>query len=77
MLISHRKKFIYAKTSKTASTSLKVYFEPYCFEEGKWETQRTFPQDMHENEFGIVGSRGIKRNGKRNRDHKWWGICPP
>jgi hypothetical protein len=30
MLVSHRHQFIYTKTMKTASTSVEVYFEPFC-----------------------------------------------
>jgi hypothetical protein len=30
MLLSHEKQFIYFKTKKTASTSVEIYFEPYC-----------------------------------------------
>ena len=30
MLISHKKKFIYLKTKKTASTTVEIYFEPEC-----------------------------------------------
>ena len=37
MLISHRKQFIYTKTYKTAGTSVEVYFEPYCMQEGEWK----------------------------------------
>ena len=30
MLISHRKKFIFTKTKKTAGTSVESVFETYC-----------------------------------------------
>lgn len=33
MLVSHRKKFIFAKTKKTASTSVESVFETYCIHE--------------------------------------------
>src|SRR5689334_12041430 len=55
MLISHRKRFIYTKTVKTAGTSVESYFEPYCMREGEW----TFSHAREESvsEAGIVGIR--------------------
>lgn len=35
MLISHRKRFIFTKTAKTAGTSVESYFEQYCMPEGE------------------------------------------
>ena len=39
MLVSHRYKFIYTKTRKTAGSSVESYFEPFCMPDGEW-TQR-------------------------------------
>jgi len=41
MLVSHRKKFIYTKTAKTAGTSVESYFEPFCLPEGDWKLEHT------------------------------------
>jgi hypothetical protein len=37
MLISHRKRFIFFKTSKTAGTSVESFFEKFCYAEGEWK----------------------------------------
>jgi hypothetical protein len=59
MLVSHRKKFIYTKTAKTAGTSVESYFERYCMPEGEWEEEHS--REMHVSEAGIIGFRGAKR----------------
>lgn len=56
MLISHRKRFIFTKTSKTAGTSVESYFEPYCMPEGEW--QLSHDRDEHVSDAGIIGYRG-------------------
>ena len=55
MLVSHRKKFIYTKTVKTAGTSVESFFEALCMEEGKWSFSDR--RNMHISESGIIGSR--------------------
>jgi hypothetical protein len=55
MLISHRKRFIYTKTVKTAGTSVESYFEPYCMREGEWSFSH--PRAEYVSEAGIVGIR--------------------
>jgi hypothetical protein len=55
MLVSHRKRFIYTKTLKTASTSVESYFEPYCMSEGEWSFTKGRPE--HISEAGIIGCR--------------------
>lgn len=54
MLISHRFKFIYLKTRKTASTSVEVYFEPCCVDPERVEppSQARAPEVS---EWGVVG----------------------
>lgn len=70
MLVSHRKRFIYTKTVKTASTSVEVFFEPYCMYEGEWTLSHT--RDEYVSEAGIVGYRGAAPPpGTR-----WWNHMP-
>lgn len=71
MLISHRKRFIYTKTLKSASTSVEVYFEPYCFPPGQYHFMHFRPQ--YESESGIVGFRGRNRDNVGNR---WYHHAP-
>jgi len=55
-LVSHRKKFIFLKTAKTAGTSVECYFEKYCLPEGEYVFSHQ--REMHYSEAGIVGARG-------------------
>jgi len=71
MLISHRKKFIYTKTIKTAGTSVEAYFEPYCFPPGEYQFLHARPQ--YESEAGVVGFRGLKREDDGNY---WYHHAP-
>lgn len=59
MLISHRHRFIYTKTIKTAGTSVEAYFEPSCMAEGAW--QESHSRAEHVSPEGIVGARGALR----------------
>ena len=59
MLVSHRKKFIYTKTAKTAGTSVESYFERYCMPEGEWTEEHSREEYM--SEAGIIGFRGANR----------------
>lgn len=56
MLVSHLKKFIYTKTSKTGGTSVECYFERYCFPAGQWTFSHA--REVHESAAGIAGYRG-------------------
>ena len=56
MLVSHKKKFIFIKSKKTASTSVEVYFERYCVPDNRWEP--THYRDQLVSDAGIVGHRG-------------------
>lgn len=60
MLISHRKKFIYTKTVKTAGTSVEVFFERYCVPEGPYTPTHATPVKI--SEAGIIGLRGSRKN---------------
>ena len=69
MLISHRKKFIFTKTIKTAGTSVESYFEKYCMPENKWKFSHT--REEYVSEEGIIGFRGTNPSGK-----KWYNHMP-
>lgn len=56
MLVSHRKKFIYIKTIKTAGTSVESYFEKYCMPEGEWNYSEG--REEYYGDTGIIGYRG-------------------
>ena len=56
MLVSHRKRFIYTKTIKTAGTSVESYFEKYCVPEGSWQFSHARAEQI--GEAGIIGYRG-------------------
>lgn len=57
MLVSHRKRFIYMKTIKTAGTSVESYFEQYCMRENEWKFMNS--RDQYVTEAGIIGFRGV------------------
>jgi hypothetical protein len=57
VLVSHKKKFIYLKTVKTAGTSVEIFFEEFCTPK-----PRTYAIGQHHarsrvSKFGIVGTR--------------------
>ena len=56
MLVSHRHRFIYTKTTKTGGTSVESYFEPYCMADGEWT--QAHARDEYASASGIVGFRG-------------------
>jgi hypothetical protein len=56
MLVSHRYKFIFLKTRKTASTSVEYYFEPFCL--GPEEDSPGDQALPYESSHGIIGKRG-------------------
>jgi len=56
MLVSHRKRFIFTKTVKTAGTSVESYFEKYCMPDGEW--QESHSRKEYVSETGIIGCRG-------------------
>ena len=64
MLISHRKKFIFTKTVKTAGTSVESFFEKYCMPEGEWNEAHA--REEYVTDTGIIGYRG------RNRGSQTW-----
>jgi len=56
MLISHRYRFIYTKTAKTAGTSIESFFERFCMPEGEWAQSHL--RDEYESPDGVIGYRG-------------------
>ncbi len=66
MLVSHRYRFIYTKTVKTASTSVESFFERFCIPDGVWEQKHD--RDEYESTTGIIGFRGRDRP----QNTKWW-----
>jgi sulfotransferase famil protein len=72
MLISHRKRFIYTKTVKTAGTSVESFFEPYCMRDGEWSFSHA--RREYVSEAGIVGIRSgepLEIQGAL-----WWNHMP-
>ena len=72
MLISHRKKFIFTKTKKTAGTSVESVFEPYCLPEGTWKQTHYTPERISAD--GIIGYRGYLGDGGQKAN--WWNHIP-
>jgi hypothetical protein len=72
MLISHRKRFIYTKTVKTAGTSVESYFEPYCMREGEWTFTHARPEYV--SETGIIGIR--TGDPLELQGATWWNHMP-
>ncbi len=66
MLISHRYKFIYLKTTKTAGTSVEVALEPYALPIN-FKRDKENKNDAVVTEYGIVGARG-----KCGNQHQWF-----
>lgn len=67
MLVSHRKKFIFTKTEKTAGTSVESYFEKYCMPEGEW--RESHYRSEYISETGIIGFRGEHEQGATYYNH--------
>src|SRR6185312_9079529 len=67
MLISHRYRFIYTKTNKTAGTSVEAYFERYCMPDGEWHPGHA--RDEYDSEAGVIGYRGENPKNKRWYNH--------
>ena len=72
MLVSHRHRFIYTKTAKTAGTSVEVYFEPFCTNETVQKRKHGGPARV--SDAGIIGFRGPDK--KRPQDCVWWNHMP-
>jgi hypothetical protein len=70
VLISHRYRFIYTKTVKTAGTSVESYFERFCMPEGEWAYSHA--REEYESPSGIIGYRGPEEPPKS----KWYNHMP-
>ena len=57
MLVSHRQKFIFLKTKKTAGTALEMALEPWARPENE-DADLSHVTKPVETEAGIVGARG-------------------
>lgn len=66
-LVSHRKRFIFLKTHKTAGTSVEVALEPLCAPEGA-ETGAHY-RDALISDAGIIGARGGDTIGQAWKNH--------
>lgn len=53
MLVSHKHKFIFIKSIKTAGTSTEIYLEPYCVS----NVEESHGREMIQTEEGIIGTR--------------------
>ena len=69
MLISHKYKFIYTKTIKTAGTSVEAYFERFCMPEGEWAPSHY--RTAYISDIGIIGERGMCLD-----QPEWWNHMP-
>ncbi len=67
MLVSHLYNFIFTKTSKTAGTSVEVYFEPYCLHEHIRSSREG--NGMCVSDAGIIGQRGYQASRKKWYNH--------
>jgi hypothetical protein len=57
MLISHKYRFVYLKTVKTAGTSIEIYFESYCVDPEHYPGP-SHARDALVSAEGIIGYRG-------------------
>ncbi|HLY90795.1 MAG TPA: hypothetical protein VKQ27_17570 [Acetobacteraceae bacterium] len=68
MLISHRHRFIYTKTIKTAGTSVEIYFEEACIPPGS-DIVRGHGIAETVTEAGVIGYRGVDPGESRWYNH--------
>ncbi len=66
MLVSHRERFIYLKTVKTAGTSVEIFLEPHCRDDARTPTHACAE---HVSPAGIVGARGPDVDHHRYYNH--------
>lgn len=70
MLVSHRNRFIFLKTRKTAGTSVEMALEPYCAPD--IAAPITEAVNATECEHGIIGTRKIPRKKLTGLNAKWF-----
>ena len=68
MLISHRHRFIYTKTVKTAGTSVEIYFEDACIPPDS-DIARGHAIAETVTEAGVIGFRGVSPGESRWYNH--------
>ena len=68
MLVSHRHRFIYTKTVKTAGTSVEIYFEDACLPPDS-DVVRGHAIAETVTDAGIIGYRGVDPGGSRYYNH--------
>lgn len=73
MLVSHRHRFIYTKTVKTAGSSVESYFDRFCMPPAEWAL--THHRPAYISDFGIVGFRGPPISPTPDRG-PWWSHMP-
>lgn len=75
MLVSHRHRFVFLKTTKTAGTSTELYFQPACMPPGTgaldWNAGHAQKHALV-SESGIVGARGT-----RTHEETFYAHMPP
>jgi len=81
VLISHRYKFIYIQTKKTASTSVSAFFERYCLPENEENTHKpNSKSNVYEGESGFIGGRSEDSDFRGYRCQKcrnYWIVVMP
>jgi hypothetical protein len=75
MLVSHRNRFIYLKTQKTAGTSVEIYFERYCLDPTSPYKARHLT-DAQVSPYGIIGYRGPMGKGRSKGRPEWYNHMP-
>ena len=68
MLVSHRHRFIYTKTVKTAGTSVEIYFEDACLPPDS-DIVRGHAIAETVTDAGIIGYRGVDPGESRYYNH--------
>jgi len=68
MLVSHKYKFIFFKTKKSAGTSLRTFLQPYCFPTLDFERSKP-ASDEFIGESGIVAQDYHPLNDKKWKPH--------
>ena len=70
MLLSHRNRFIFLKTRKTAGTSVEMALQPYCAPELEGAVEEAVSATVSEQ--GIIGTRKIPRKKLTGLNAEWF-----
>lgn len=71
VLVCYEHRFIFLKTRKTASTSVEMFFEPYCRDVAPEDVTISVPETIGPK--GIVGAR---EDCRRKESREWFGHIP-